>query len=309
MRTSSHRVVIAGGSGFVGTSLAEHLTSAGMHVVTLTRSATLTDEACVRWDGRTLGSWSQALDGADALINLCGRSVNCIKTPDHQDEILRSRIESTRVLGIALRRQQSPPPVWIQMSTAHIYGDPPEIQLAEDSPLGVGFAPSVGRAWEREFCEAALPRQRHVVLRTSFVVGKDRGRGNGALSQLNRVTRFGLGGRVGSGRQGFSWIHETDLNRIIERAILDRAMRGVYIASSPQPVPQAEFMKELRNALRVPLGLPAAPWMVRWGATYLLRSDPELTLYGRFVLPKRLLREGFEFRYPRLAEALAEVAA
>ena len=170
----------------------------------------------VRWDrGR------RELDGASGLVNLAGRSVDCIKTPDHQDEILRSRVEATRVLGMAVRAIDSPPPVWVQMSTAHIYGDPPEVTCTEASPFGYGLAPFVGRAWEDEFRASVLPSQRQVILRTSFVLGRDRGAGNGALARLGMLARLGFGGRIGSGRQGMSWIHEADLNRLFERALTD----------------------------------------------------------------------------------------
>jgi uncharacterized protein (TIGR01777 family) len=240
-------------------------------------------------------------------VNLVGRSVDCIKTPDHQDEILRSRVEATRVLGLAVRKVDSPPPLWVQMSTAHIYGDPPDIVCDEDSPFGYGLAPFVGRAWEEEFRQAVLPSQRGVLLRTSFVIGRDRGAGGGALARLLKLVQLGLGGTVGSGKQGMSWIHETDLNRIIERALQENRMTGAYIASSPNPVSQREFMKALRKVVGARIGLPAFSWMVRIGAPLLLRTDPELALYGRYVIPQRLKREAFEFAYPELEVALCEL--
>jgi uncharacterized protein (TIGR01777 family) len=243
------------------------------------------------------------------LVNLTGRSVDCIKTPDHQDEILRSRVEATRVLGLAVRAIDSPPPVWVQMSTAHIYGDPPEITCTEESPFGYGLAPFVGRAWEEEFRASVLTSQRPVLLRTSFVLGRDRGAGRGALARLGMLARLGLGGTIGSGTQGMSWIHEVDLNRLFERALSDPTMQGPYIASSPQPVPQRAFMRELRRAVGMPLGLPAPAWLVRLGARWLLRTDPELALYGRFVVSKRLQEAGFEFRFPRLDDALRDLIA
>ena len=217
-------VVIAGGSGFLGISLATHLAASGRSIVVLSRHPPKPSGPWrhVSWDARTLGEWRRELDGASGLVNLVGRSVDCIKTPDHQDEILRSRVEATRVLGLAVRTVDSPPPVWVQMSTAHIYGDPPHVTCTEESPFGYGLAPFVGRAWEDEFRASVLASQRPVILRTSFVIGRDRGAGGGALARLRMLVRLGLGGTVGSGTQGMSWIHETDMNRLFERA-LDRS--------------------------------------------------------------------------------------
>lgn len=305
----SGTVIIAGGSGFLGVSLAEHLTAKGMTVVVLSRQA---PKVCgpwrhVAWDARSLGEWHRELNGAVGLINLTGRSVDCIKTPGHQDEILRSRVESTRVLGLAVRAVDSPPPVWVQMSTAHIYGDPPHLTCTEDSPFGYGLAPFVGQAWEEEFQASVLPSQRQVVLRVSFVLGRNRGAGNGALARLEPLARIGLGGTVGSGTQGMSWIHEADLNRLFERGLTNPNMHGTYIASSPNPLSNRDFMKELRRAVGMPLGLPAYSWMIRFGARWLLNTDPELALCGRYVMPKRLQDEQFEFHFPQLREALKEV--
>jgi uncharacterized protein len=303
------KVVITGGSGFLGISLAHHLAARGASVVIVSRNKPKVTGSWrhLAWDGRTLGSWRQELGGAVGLINLAGRSVSCIKTPDHQDEILRSRVESTRVLGEALRSIDSPPPVWVQMSTAHIYGDPPQAICTEDSAFGYGLAPVVGKAWEEAFQASMLPSQRGVVLRTSFVVGRNRGAGGGALDTLGTLARLGLGGRAGSGRQGISWIHEADINRLFERGLTDTTMRGAYIASAPHPVSQIEFMRELRRAVGMPIGLPAFPWMVRVASRFLLRSDPDLALYGRYVRSKRLEEERFEFELPNLREALHEI--
>ncbi len=308
--SQSKRVVIAGGSGFLGVSLAFHLSAANWQVSILSRNRPRPDGPWqyVAWDARSAGKWAECLDGAAGLVNLVGRTVDCVKTPDHCDEILRSRVEATRALGIACRSVASSPPVWVQMSTAHIYGDPPSVLCDEDSPTGYGLAPTVGIAWEREFSQALLPHQRGVVLRTSFVVGRNRGAGGGALSKLAPLARFGLGGSVGSGQQGMSWIHEVDMNRLFERGLTDDSMIGVYVASSPNPVSNAEFMRSLRQAVpwpKVPLALPAFEWMVRIGAPLLLRTDPEIAIYGRYVKSSRLERERFSFSYPRLPEALA----
>jgi uncharacterized protein (TIGR01777 family) len=305
----ARRIVIAGGTGFLGISLALHLAASGKQVTLLSRKPPKVQGPWlhVSWDARTLGEWRRQLDGADGLINLVGRSVDCVKTPDHQDEILRSRVEATRVLGLAVRSIDHPPPVWVQIGTAHYYGDPPNVCCTDDSPSGYGLAPFVARAWEDSFRESVLPAQRAVILRTSFVIGRDRGAGGGALARMKTLVRLGLGGRVGSGKQGMSWIHETDLNRLFERALSDPVMQGIYIASSPNPVSQKEFMRTLRRAMGVPFGLPAFTWMVRIGAPLLMRTDPDLALYGRYVRSNRLAEDGFDFHFPRLTDALEDL--
>ncbi len=306
------RVVIAGGSGFLGTSLARCLAADGHRVTVLSRNVPRSASEVADpgdgitfalWDGRTLGAWASTLDGATALVNLAGRTVDCVKTPEHCDEILRSRVESTLVLGRALKRCDNPPPVWVQMGTAHIYGDPPDAVVDEDSAFGYGLAPTVGRAWEEAFAQAALPEQRCVVLRTSFVLGKN----GGALQRLALLTRWCLGGTVGHGQQGMSWLHERDMNRIFARAIADDSMSGAYIATAPNPVSNKAFMRELRRAFHRPIGLPAPAALVRIGAPLMMRTDPELALYGRYCVPRRLLDEGFAFVFPELQGALANL--
>lgn len=308
MDAASGHTVIAGGSGFLGIGLATHLAGQGRSVVILSRSTPPAGPwQHVKWDARTLGPWTSVLEGASGLVNLVGRTVDCIKTPDHCDEILRSRVEATRVLGEAMHKVKTPPPVWVQMSTAHIYGDPPEVMCDEDAPFGYGLAPTVGRAWEEAFATAALPSQRTVILRTSFVIGRRNSGGGGALATLSMLARFGLGGTVGHGRQGMSWIHALDMNRLFERALTDASMRGPYIATAPNPVSNREFMRALRKAVGMPIGLPAAAFMVRIGAPLLMRTDPELALYGRYLASRRLREEGFNFRFPTLPEALADL--
>jgi uncharacterized protein (TIGR01777 family) len=304
--TESRHVVIAGGTGFLGLNLAAYLAEGGHRVTLMSRHPPRQgDWAHVQWDGRSLGPWADAVGGADALVNLAGRSVDCVKTPDNCDAILRSRVESTRVLGEALRRAARPPSVWVQMATAHRYGDPAERICDEDSAFGYGLAPTVGQAWEEAFAEARPSEVRGVVLRTSFVLG----RGGGALPRLATLVRLGLGGKVGHGRQGISWIHERDMNRLFARALTDSTMSGAYLATAPQPVSNAEFMRELRSAIGVPFGLPAFEWMVRVGAPIVMRTDPELALYGRYCVSRRLAEEGFEFRFPDIEAALEDLYA
>lgn len=300
------RVVIAGGSGFLGMNLARHLSSLGCEVTILSRSVPIAGPwKHVAWDARTLGNWVKTISGARGVVNLVGRTVDCIKTPEHCDEILRSRVEATRVLGKAVETANNPPPVWVQMSTAHAYGDPPTAVCDEDSPFGYGLAPTVATAWEAEFAAVKLPRTRRVILRTSFVLGKS----GGALTTLSRLAKIGLGGTVGSGTQGMSWLHELDMNRLFERGIFDESMTGAYIASAPHPVSNAEFMRELKKAVSAPVGLPAPAFLVRIGAGLVLRTDPELALYGRYVVSRRLKEETFEFKFPMLGDALRDLCS
>lgn len=299
------RIVIAGGTGFLGLSLARYLSESGNEVVLLSRRRPAQDSRWrhVVWDARSTGEWVKELEGASALVNLAGRTVECIKTPDHCDEIFRSRVEATEVLGRAVREVQSPPPVWVQMSTAHRYGDPPECVCDEDSAFGYGLAPFVAQEWEAAYARAVLPNMRQVILRTSFVMGRD----GGALQRLAKLVRWGLGGTVGSGRQGMSWIHVQDMNRLFVRAITDTTMQGAYLATAPEPVSNAEFIRELRRALRMPVGLPVASWMVRIGAPLVMRTDPELALYGRYCISRRLKEEGYEFSFSDLRSAFQDL--
>lgn len=306
MHRSRRKVVIVGGSGFLGLNLARALSeSAEFEACIISRHPPPDqgDWRHVRWDAQTLGAWADELDGAAAVVNLAGRSVDCIKTPDHCDEILRSRVEATRLIGRALRKIKQPPPVWVQMSTAHIYGDPPEIVCTEDSSFGYGLAPFVGKAWEDAYHSAVLPEMRQVILRTSFVLGRN----GGALRRMELAVRLGLGGKIGSGKQGISWLHEEDMNRLFLRAIRDETMEGAYIATAPNPVSNAEFMKALRKALGAPIGLPSPAWMIKLAAPLILKTDPELALYGRYCVSARLEAEGFQFKHPTLESALAAI--
>lgn len=304
--TGGPKIVIAGGTGFIGMNLARHLSSEGFEVVLVSRNPPKERGAWrhAAWDGRTVGDWAKELEDAAGLLNLAGRTVDCIKSPDHRDEILRSRVEATLALGAALREVKNRPAVWIQMATAHIYGDPPELVCDEDSPPGgCGLAPEVGKAWEQAYADSVPDNVRQVVFRTSFVLGRT----SGAFPKMKLLARLGLGGRVASGRQGISWIHETDMTRLLTRALTDESMTGLYVATAPHPVSQATFMKTLRKASGIPFGLPATESMVRFGAHFLLRTDPELVLYGRYCVSRRLEEEGFAFQFPKIEHALADL--
>lgn len=297
--------MIFGGTGFIGLSLADHLEDNGYKPILVARNkpAASMRHQFQKWDGMSEGDWIEELNGCKAIVNLAGKTVDCIKTPDNCDLILRSRVDSTKAIGEALKIVADPPKTWIQMSTAHIYGDPPSQICTEESSYGYGLAPFVGKAWEEAFLHALPKETRGVRLRTSFVVGKN----GGALKSLGRIVKLGLGGTVGSGKQGMSWIHEYDMNEIILQSIKNESCEGVYIASAPNPVSNKEFMKLLRKKMNMPIGLPAPEFMVRIGAKLIFRTDPELALYGRYVKPARLEQEGFRFKFPDLETALDDL--
>lgn len=298
------RVVLAGGSGFLGQALAKVLLEKGYEVVILSRGAHR-EGAGIRqlhWDGKTLGDWSQSIDGAKAIVNLTGRSVNCRHTPEHRREIMESRVNSVRVLAEAVSRTDRPPEVWIQASSLAIYGDPGDRWCDEDAPHAEGFSEEVCKRWEAEFAKVKAAGMRKVVMRIGIVLEAN----HGALPVLARLTRWFLGGQVGNGRQYVSWIHIADLTRMFVEAIERSEISGVFNVTGPNPVTNAEFMRELRRALHRPWGPPVPAFATRIGA-FFMRTEPSLALTGRRCRPKRFLERGFHFDFPELRGALADL--
>jgi uncharacterized protein (TIGR01777 family) len=279
--------------------------AAGYDVIILTRGPSRDDGRIrhVTWDAKTLDRWVTEVDGAAGIINVVGRTVDCRKTQKNKRVILESRVDSVHALGQACSKCQNPPPVWIQSATAHIHGDPPgDTIITDDSPFGTGFAPDVGRAWEAALHESAPPGCRKVILRISFVLGRN----GGPLQTLARLTKLFLGGRAGSGKQWISWIHEEDLAAIVLRALSDTSMHGVYLTTAPNPVTNAEFMRELRRTLHRPWSPPVPTPLVKFGA-WLMRTDPELALLGRRCVPTKLEDQKTMFRFSRLEDALSDL--
>jgi len=296
------QVLIFGGTGFIGRSLAKHLKERDFSPVLLGRNKPKEEIEFQfrKWDAISVGDWVELLSESVAVVNLAGRTVDCIKTPENCDVILKSRVNATRAIGEAYKLVDKYPPVWVQMSTAHIYGDPPSEVCNEESSTGYGLAPFVGKAWEQAFHMAKPKDVRGVILRTSFVVGRN----GGALKSLSNIVRLGLGGTVGSGKQGMSWIHEYDMNEIIHQSIINKAYEGIIIATAPNPVSNKEFMKTLRKKMRMPIGLPAPAFLTRIGAKLIFKTDPELALYGRYVVSKKLEKLNYKFEHPMLDQAL-----
>lgn len=293
------RIVIPGGSGYLGRALARRLVERGDEVVVLTRgpSGTFDGWRVVHWDAYNLGDWVAELEGADAIVHLTGRRVDTRATRRNIDELISSRVEPVRVVGEALRTCSSPPPVWVQSSSLAVFGDGGDAIIDESTtPTGLGPREmvTVCLAWEGAFHQAAADVDRSVLLRIGIGLG---GAGDPATAKLARIVRLGLGGHVGSGRQWVSWIGLEDLLDVMLRALDDPAMRGRYHVTSPNPVTNAEMMSTYRRVLGRRLGLPSPAFGAKVGAP-LLGSSASLALTGRRCVPTRLLAEGFEFRQP-----------
>jgi uncharacterized protein (TIGR01777 family) len=302
------KIVIAAANSFLGRSLARHFNTQGHEVIGLVRRP-LSGEPfnLVQWDGIALGDWIRVLEGADALINLAGRTVNCRYDQKNRAEILDSRTTTTSLLGEAVAQCEQPPTVWINSSTATIY------RHAEDRPqdevegeIGEGFSVEVAKAWEKAFFSARVPGTvRKVAVRTSIVLGREEGT---VLQVLLRVARLGLGGTMGSGRQRVSWIHEEDFCRAVEWLIRHPEMDGIVNVGSPAAVSNRGLMTAVRRAAGVPFGVPAARWMLELGALA-LRTETELILKSRWVIPGRLSNHGFQFRWPGIASAIRDLTS
>lgn len=291
------KIIIAGGTGFVGSALAPVLIERDYEVVVLGRSTTP-----LRWDGKTPGPWATALEGAAAVVNLTGKNINCRQTPENRREIIRSRVDSVRVLGEAIARCAKPPGVFVQASGIGYYGDTGERAVDENAPLGRDFSAEVCRQWEGAFDALDLPATRKVVLRLGVVLGRE----GGALPLLEKLTRCFLGGAVGSGRQFMSWIHVADLVRMFVSAIEEPELLGVFNATAPAPVTNGDFMRELRGALHRPWSPPVPAPLARGGA-WLMGSAGDLALLSYRCVPRRFLEHGFAFQFATLKPALADL--
>jgi uncharacterized protein len=303
------KVIIPGGSGQVGALLARDFHRRGHEVVVLSRKPVRAPWRVVAWDGQTLGSWADEFEGAATVINLAGRSVNCRYNAKNRRVIKESRVNSTRVVGEAIRKARRPPAVWLQASTATIYAH--RFDAANDEVAGIigGLEPNapdtwrfsidVATAWEQALDEAATPMTRKVKLRSAMTMSPDRG---GVFDVLLGLVRYGLGGSSGDGHQYVSWIHDQDFLRAIDWLIEHDEVEGPINLVSPNPVPNSMFMHALRQAWGVRFGLPAKQWMLEIGAMA-LRTETELVLKSRRVIPARLLQAGFGFQFPTWPEA------
>lgn len=309
------KIVVAGGSGHVGVVACRHFLASGHGVTVLSRGRTVEGVRTVRWDGQTLGAWADELEGADVVLNLAGRTVNCRYNRRHLREMRDSRVLSTRILGQAIGRAKSPPRVWLQASTATLYAH--TFGPANDEVSGTlgGHEPGapakwtasvdIAKAWEAELDAAVTPATRKVALRSAMTMSTEPG---SVFHVFAGLARRGLLGRLGDGRQYVSWIHEADFLRALDFLTRRDDVSGPVNIAAPYPVTQAEFARILRSCLRVKVGLAAPSWLVELG-TLLMRTESELVLKSRRVVPRRLLESGFEFDFPEWEGACQELVS
>ncbi len=298
------RIVIAGGAGHLGHILAPHFHSQGHKVTVLSRQPHTTPWPVISWNGRDLGDWAQTINGADIVINLAGRSVDCRYNQANRREIMPSRIESTRVIGEAIATASCPPRLWLNASTATIYRhalDRPMDEITGEfggsepcAPPEWTFSIDVAKTWERALFEAPAPSTRKIAMRCAMVMSPNR---DGVLDVLLKLVRLGLGGTLGSGRQFFSWIHDVDFLRAVDFLIASHDLEGPINICAPNPLPNRDFMRALRQANGTRVGLSATEWMLEIGS-FFLGTETELILKSRRVVPTRLLDAGFKFTFP-----------
>ena len=297
------RIVLAGGSGFVGQALAGRLLADGYEVIVLSRRGPRnTCGTAVPWDGATLGDWAKLLEDALAVVNLTGKSINCRPTTANSREIVRSRVASVQAIGEAIRRCRRRPRVVVQTSAVGIYGDAGDKVCDESTAPGGGYLGEICRQWEKVFDDSPTPGVRRVVLRLGVVLGRE----GGAFPWLAGLARWFLGGAVGRGRQYLSWLHLADAVRIYRDAIDRDDFRGVYVAASPQPATNAQFMRELRAALHRPWSPPVPSWAVRAGG-WIAGINADLALTGQRCAPRRLMEQGFAYEFADLRRAMQDL--
>lgn len=300
-----NKLVIAGGTGFLGNSLIDYFGDRFEEVVVLTRHARSAKGRVryVAWDAETLGPWARELEGAELVINLCGKSVDCRYTKANREVIFSSRLDSTAIMGKAISQCGQAPGLWINAASATIYRHSEDTPMTEaGGEIGTGFSVEVCKAWERVFETAATPRTRKLNLRIGLALGME----GGVLPKLLQMVKLGLGGTMGNGRQLVSWLHVLDFCRMVDWCLQNATVHCIYNCSAPQPVSNKNMMRLLRQELHRPIGLPAAAWMLEIGA-FVMRTETELMLKSRYAVPARAEQEGFEFKYKDFGSCIKDL--
>jgi uncharacterized protein (TIGR01777 family) len=298
----SNKIIIAGGTGFLGSAIIKAFPDYEIVVLTRTIRKNEQDIRYVLWDAKNIGNWTKEVEGSKAIINLVGRSVNCRYTDANKQEIIDSRVDATLIIGKAIGELNKPPEVWVNAGSAAIFGNSGDEVKVEDSPTGSGFSPEVCKAWEKAFDRYDTPKTRKVFLRIGMVLQQN----GGILKPFLNMAKFGLGGKIGTGNQYMTWIHEQDFTDLIRYTILDADFKGIVHAASPFPVTNKEFMKTIRQSVNIPFGLPNPAIFIKIGAVF-IGTEAELVLSGRRVVSSVLEKNGFKFKYPYLHDAVTRL--
>ncbi|WP_288882379.1 TIGR01777 family oxidoreductase [Pedobacter panaciterrae] len=298
----SNKIIIAGGTGFLGSAIIKAFPD--YEIVVLTRTIRKNEQNIryILWDAKNIGNWTKELEGSKAIVNLVGRSVNCRYTNANKQEIIDSRVDATLIIGKAIGELNKPPEVWVNAGSAAIFGNSGDEVKVEDSPTGSGFSPEVCKAWEKAFDRYDTPKTRKVFLRIGMVLQQN----GGILKPFLNMAKFGLGGKIGTGNQYMTWIHEQDFTDLIRYTILDADFKGIVHAASPFPVTNKEFMKTIRQSVNIPFGLPNPAIFIKIGAVF-IGTEAELVLSGRRVVSSVLEKNGFKFKYPYLHDAVTRL--
>jgi uncharacterized protein len=299
------KIVLAGGNGYLGSVLANYYRDRADEIIILSRKpkAQSGNIKTLLWDGQTEGDWTSQLEGADLLINLCGKNVNCRYTQANRDEIVASRVLPTALLNRVVAKLQNPPKLWINLASATIYRhaeDRPQDEASGD--IGYGFSIDVCKIWEKTFFEVDIPRTRKVALRMGIVLGLH----DGAFPRLLNLVKCGMGGPQGDGKQYMSWVHEQDAAKCTEWILQHPDLNGVINCTAPIPLKNTEFMASLRKAYGIPFGLPSPAWFLQMGAA-IIGTEIELILKSRWVIPKRLLDSGYQFMFEEAEYAVKDI--
>ncbi len=299
------KLIIAGGTGFLGQALIDHFKNDFDAIVVLSRRENKLEGKVryIKWDAKTEGSWCKELEGAFAIINLCGKSVDCRYTEANKKIIFSSRLDSTKIIGEAILKCNTPPKVWINGASATIYAASENIPMTEtNGKIGEGFSIDVCKAWEKVFYDFKLPGTRMINLRISLVFGT----GGGVFPVLFSLTKKLIGGKMGNGKQQVSWIHIKDFCRIVEWIFEHEDSKGIYNVVAPEPVSNKNLMRLLRQNANALFGLPSPAWLLEIGA-FFIRTETELILKSRYSVPERLLDEGFKFNYESIEKCVIDL--
>ncbi|KIO75863.1 NAD-dependent epimerase [Pedobacter lusitanus] len=300
-----NKIILAGGNGYLGGVLAQYYRGLAKEIIILSRTGKAADGniKTLVWNGIHEGEWANALEGADLLINLCGKNVNCRYTEKNKQAIIASRVQPTSLLGLVIGKMTAPPKLWINITSATIYRHAEDrAQDEETGDIGYGFSIEVCRQWEQSFFETHTPETRKIALRMAIVIG----RGDGAFPRLLNLVKFGLGGHQGDGQQYVSWIHEQDAARCTEWLMQHQELNGVINCAAPEAIKNTDLMRLLRHSYGVPFGLPSPAWLLEMGAK-LIGTETELILKSRWVMPQRLIDNGYPFLFSKADHAVKDI--